>query len=558
MRLPAKPWLSAVMVIFLSGLPALSAARITVSDFQVQSANATYKFLGKGFAEFISIELLKSDAIELVEREKRLEAIREIELSQTGLIDEKAQIEAGKLLTAEYIVLGSIYDINNQLSITVRIIETRSTRVIWQDKVTGKLAQYDSLSAQITAKILGRLNIIVPAAVSAKQQSVVEKTEQVALKFSTAVDAIDRHDTDAARHSLDEAKQLDPRNDAITAYLRKLIVNTAKFRTISNEYFPNTNPASLGLMRQDRLFLTAAIVNLQEDVTRLKSVDRGVIEQDIRLNVGYQAPLGKKWGVGFEGIFFHYKDEVQRPDSASSGGGLTTNIYTNPDNFGGIGSLSYAPSENVSFGVGVAIYQQVKRQNWSNSVPAGGSASSGGGTTEIIRAMQLGLSAGMLVKNTSGTVVFDTLVGYSTQSTFLLEPTTMTVGSSVRAPIYNENTLTFGLFGKRVFLAIKEINDFYQDRNYFSARIIPVLEFWLTNWLSVRGGAEQNYANLSGTVYNNTGWVAGLSLRGIASGWDFDINYTKRNRPSRIIAGEIINEGIVYFTLSKSNNFISR
>lgn len=533
----------------------IHAARITVSDFQVQSANASYRFLGKGFAEFVSIELLKSDSIELIEREKRLEAIREIELSQTGLIDEKAQIEAGKLLAAQYIVQGSIYDINNQLSITVRIIETQSTKVIWQDKVTGKLGQYDALSAEITAKILGKLNIIVPAAVSAKQLAAQEKTEQVALKFSTAVDAVDRRDTEAARRDLDEAKKLDPQSEAISIYLAKLIVNTAKFRTISNEYFPNSNPAALGLMRQDRFFLSTAIVNLQETVTTLKSIDRKVIEQDIRLNAGYQTPLGKRWGFGLEGIFFHYKDEIQLPDKNAIGG-VPNTILTNPDNFGGIGSLGFAPTDNISFGVGLAVYQQVKRQMWSNTGAPGSPAF--GSTTDIIRNIEYGFSLGMLLKNTSGTIVFDTLVGYSTQSTFLLNPASMTVGNSVRAPIYNENTITFGILGKRLFLALKEINEFYQDRAYYSARIIPVLEAWLTTWLSVRGGAEHNYANLSGTAYNNTGWVAGLSLRGISSGWNFDINYTNRNRPSRVVTGEIINEGIVYFTLSKSDNFVSR
>lgn len=548
--------LLAILFFLFAHLP-LAAARISVSDFQVQSANATYRFLGKGFAEFISIELAKSDSVDLIEREKRLEAMREIELSQTGLVDEKAQVEAGKLLTAEYIVLGSIYDINDRLSITVRIVETKSTRVIWQEKFPGKLSHYDSLSGQIAAKILARLNLAVPGTISGKLGVVTEKTEAVALKFSSAVDAVDRHETEEARRDLDEAKLLDPENDAITAYLRKLVVNTAKFRTISQEYFPNTNPASLGLMRHDRFFLTAAVVNLQEDVTRIKSLDRGVIEQDIRLNVGYQAPIGKKWGFGFEGIFFHYKDEVQLADRSLTGPNNYRQIYTNPDNFGGILSGSYAPTENISFGLGAALYQQVKRQSWSNQ-PGATNVSGAGSATEIERAMQLGLSLGMLIKNASGTLMFDTLAGYSTQSTYLLNPASFTVGNSVRAPIYNENTLTFGLFGKRVFLAVKEINDFYLDRDYFSARIIPVLEIWLTNWLSLRGGAEQNYANLSGTVYHNTGFVAGLSLRGIRSGWDFDINYTQRNRPSRIITGEIINEGIVYFTLSKSNNFINR
>lgn len=540
-----------VMAAVFGLAPALSAARITVSDFQVQSANPEYKFLGKGFAEFVSIELMRASGVELIEREKRREAIREIEISQTGLVNEKAQIEAGKLLTAEFIVLGSIYDINHQISLTVRIIETRSGRLIFQDKVTGRLSQFDALSAQVTAKILTKLNILIPPEVSAKQASVAEKAEGVALKFSGAVDAVDRNDHDAARTQLDEAKHLDPRNEAIAAYLRKLVVNTAKFRTISNEYFPNMNPASPALLRHDRFFFSTAVVNLQEDVTRLKSVDRGVIEQDIRMNIGYQTPLGNKWGVGLEGIFFHYKDEIQN-DSKST---QNSNIFTNPDNYGGIGTVSFAPTENISFGIAAAVYQQVKRQQWSN---ASGQPGSFGTTTDISRSTEVGLSFGMLLKNTNGTVVFDTLVGYSTQSTYLLNAASMTVGDSVRAPIYNENTLTFGLLGKRVFLALKEINEFYQDRNYYNARIIPVLEVWLMNWISLRGGVEQNYASLAGTVYNRTGWVAGLSLRGIASGWDFDINYTNRNRPSRIVTGEIINEGIVYFTLSKSNNFISR
>jgi len=528
----------------------LAAARVSVSDFQVQSANPAYKYLGKGFAEFVTIELSKSDAVELIEREKRLEALREIELSQTGLVEEKAQIEAGRLLTAEYIVFGSIYDINNQLSITLRVVETATTRVVLQDRITGRLAQYDALTARITSRVLTKLNIAIPAATSAREKSAADKAENIALKFSTAVDAVDRNETEEARKNLDEARALDPENEAVAIYLRKLVVNTAKFRTISQEYFPNTNPASIGLARHDRFFLTAAIVNLEETPTRIPGQDKHVIEQDIRFNAGYQRPLGKRWGVGFEGIFFHYKDEASPLQKENPVPGQNSYVSTNPDNFGGIASLSFAPTENISFGAAAALYQQVKRQNTS--------ASMGGSTTDIIRGNQLGLSFGMILKNTAGTVVFDTVVGYSTQSTFLINATAMTIGSSISAPIYNENTLTFGLFGKRVFIALKEINEWWRDRNYYSARILPVLEIWPWQGFGLRAGAAHNYANLDGLVFNRTGWIVGLSLRSIASGWDFDINLTNHNRPSRIVDGLVINESIVYFTLSKSNTFVSR
>ena len=537
---------------FAATLPA-SATRIAVSDFQVQSANSEYRFLGKGFTEFVSIELAKSEKVELIDRARRLETLHEIELSQTGLVDEKAQIEAGRMLTAEYIVVGNLYDINNQLSITVKIIETGTSRIIYQDKVSGRLANYDSLSATITEKVLTRLSIITPDSVRQKSAGSAAKLDAVALQLSSAVDAIDRNDMGRAENNLRAAKQLDPENEAVALFLKRLVVNTAKFKTISQEYFPNTNPAFLAFMRHDRMFLSVAVVNLQETATRLKSIDRTVIEQDIRSNIGYQTPLGKKWGAGFEGIFFHYKDEVEQklPATVPGGDGPKASVLTNPDSFGGIGSLSYAVTPNFSVGSALAVYQQVKRQMVST-------LSASGSETNIIRSLQAGLTLGIAAKNDRGTLLFDALVGYSTQSTFLLDPVSVQVGQSVKAPIYNENTLTVGLFGKRVFLALKEINDFYQDRDYYAARLIPVLEIWLLNGFAVRGGAEGSYAQLNGERYTNAGWVAGLSLRGISSGWDFDINYTDRTRPSRVITGEIIREGIVYFTLSKSNNFVSR
>jgi|JI10StandDraft_1071094.scaffolds.fasta_scaffold110098_2 TolB-like protein len=546
-------YLSLVAVVVFGATVPLSAARIAVSDFQVQSANPDYRFLGKGFTEFVSIEMSKAERIEVIDREKRLETLREIELSQTGLVDEKAQIEAGRMLTAEYIIFGNVYDINNQLSITVKIVETATSKIIFQEKVSGKLSQYDSLSAAVTEKILTKLNILTPASVRRKSTENVNRQEAVALQLSSAVDAIDRKDIAGAEKSLRAAKKLDPENEAVTLFLQKLVVNTAKFKTISQEYFPNTNPAFLGFARHDRIFLSAAVVNLQETTTRLKSIDRTVIEQDIRANLGYQTPIGKRWGAGVEAIFFHYKDEVEQrlPATVPGGDGPKASVLTNPDSFGGIGSLSYAVTDNFSIGTALALYQQVKRQMVST-------LSAAGSETNIIRSLQAGLTLGIAAKNDKGTVLFDTLVGYSTQSTFLLDPVTVQVGQSVKAPIYNENTLTFGLFGKRVFLALKQINDFYQDRDYYAARLIPVLEIWLLNGFAVRGGAEGSYAQLNGERYTNAGWVAGLSLRGISSGWDFDINYTDRTRPSRVITGEIIREGIVYFTLSKSNNFVSR
>jgi TolB-like protein len=50
--------------------PAEEPVRLAVLDFEVQSDNPSYRYLGKGFAEFVSVNLLKIKDLQLVEREK--------------------------------------------------------------------------------------------------------------------------------------------------------------------------------------------------------------------------------------------------------------------------------------------------------------------------------------------------------------------------------------------------------------------------------------------------------------------------------------------------------
>ena len=54
--------------LLVHGLFAAEPTRVAVSDFQVQSDNPQYKYLGKGFAEFVAIEILKSGQLTLIER----------------------------------------------------------------------------------------------------------------------------------------------------------------------------------------------------------------------------------------------------------------------------------------------------------------------------------------------------------------------------------------------------------------------------------------------------------------------------------------------------------
>ena len=69
--------------------------RVSVSDFIVNSDNMKYKYMGKGLSEMLAIELRKSPDITLIERDKRTEALDEMEFSLSDLSDSTMQIQDG-------------------------------------------------------------------------------------------------------------------------------------------------------------------------------------------------------------------------------------------------------------------------------------------------------------------------------------------------------------------------------------------------------------------------------------------------------------------------------
>lgn len=529
--------------------------RIAVSDFIVQSENQQFKYLGKGFAEFIGIDILKSPNVDLIDREKRIEVIKEQELSMTGLIEEKDQVKLGKILAANYIITGNIFDIAGSLSVTFKVIDTSDAKVVMQGKITGSLSNYDYLSAQISQKILTQFALAIPDEIIAKADKLVEKQADTAVNFSNAVNAFDKNDLALAKAELEKAKTLDPENDAVNTYLQKLVVNTAKFKTITEMHYPNQNPAYLGIIKFDRLFFYSAFLNAQpffkeKRTTINESYDVDLMEQSVRFNLGYQFPVEDSYGIGIEAFFGFDKDGLYQKGNNKYG----DKLWTSSGNIGINLSLGRVVSDYFSIGAGAAFYEQIRETVY----PDNGNFTTGHTVYDKYYDFRIAGFAGFLIKDRNSTLIFDSMGGYSNEKQFTLDPVKHKVADEVKAPIYNENTFTKAFLGKRIFLVLKEVNNFYTDRDYLVIRAISALEVWPFTWLSLRGGYEYSHVKMEDTSKTGSGFTGGLSLRSISKGFDFDLNYTKRNRPSRILKGETIDESIIYFTVSKTNLFISR
>ena len=115
--------------------------RIAVLDFINTSRRDDQNYLIKTIPESISTYLVKSEEIEIVERTRLMDAVEEMKLGLTGLLDETTASKLGKAVGADSIIIGSFVEIREQLRINARIIDVKTAKAITSEQVTGNILE---------------------------------------------------------------------------------------------------------------------------------------------------------------------------------------------------------------------------------------------------------------------------------------------------------------------------------------------------------------------------------------------------------------------------------
>lgn len=302
---------------------ALSAAPeatppLAFSDFTVNSENASYKYLGKGFSELIAFELKKSPSIRLVEREKRNQLLEEMKFSMTGLTDEASQLEMGKLLSVRYLVSGEITDMGAMLLVSLSMIDVETGEIVWADQVTESGGKYGYIGAYFGKSILTYFKAGVSKSTEAAIEKPVEKDAAAVVALSEGIAAFDEGKKEEAKKSLEKAKKIDPGNVVAAAYLGKLASASAKFKVVPERYVSYYNPAYLGGLEKDRLFVNQTLARIQggyegdnHDLAPSEDKQTAVWEEEIDVFAGYAYPLSERLGLGLDFAMISRKDSQE-------------------------------------------------------------------------------------------------------------------------------------------------------------------------------------------------------------------------------------------------------
>ena len=323
MSFPKKSLL-AVLLFIIPFIWLSAAERIAIMDFKVESSNKSFQYLGKGFAEFVSVELSGTPGLTLVDREKRNAVLEEAKFGLSGLADDNTRTELGKLLSANYLLSGMILDMQGLLVVTCELVSVETGEIVVHEKADGKVSDYDKITKTLADAVVSGLGLKEEVKAVKAEEKPEQKTEKEAEKvlasFSRAVDAYDAGDTETAKKNLEVAASIDKSNKAVKVYLNKLYINTSKFKVVPFAYFPQGNPASLGLIKRDTLGVNLFIGYVpdtsglnNEDTWYILKGDYGpsgdtkyaVSEGDVYLFLKYQFPIGNSLGAGAE-LFFSF------------------------------------------------------------------------------------------------------------------------------------------------------------------------------------------------------------------------------------------------------------
>jgi TolB-like protein len=527
---------------------------LSMADFTVESDNPEYKYLGKGLAIMVGGELRKSKQVELIEREQLNAILKEMEFSLSDLANEQNQLKVGNMLSAQYLVMGNVVDMGVTLLVSVRVVEVSTGKIAWEDNTNAKLASYDYIGAVLAKSILTHFGATAVASTEQKVETIVEKKPDAILALSAGVDAFDRNDTQTAQKALEQAAKLDPANEAASYYLAKLVTNTTKFKVNTEPFYSYQNPAFLGILRMDRFHFSSGWQLDEIAAPLFFGTEHAYIpvpgyasltarEQDMGSSLGYYFPMGKAMGFGAEAFWSLVTSEME-----NQGGTGPNWLGSRRMPIGATLNFGVLVSEGISLGAGFTVYSQKDFGNPTmSSTPY----------SDIADVAASG-NAGFLIRNPDESLVFDTRIGYSTGTTDLIDPATLSAARQLQSTIFNENSMTFALDQKRLFIVLKQLNDVSVDRIFYYGRLLPAMEYFIAKWFSLRGGVEGALVLLNQSANFGYGILGGMTFRVPDWGFDVDLNCTFRMRPSRIIEGMMVPQTIMFLNFNLSNVFLKR
>ncbi|MCX5784628.1 MAG: hypothetical protein NTX59_02970 [Elusimicrobia bacterium] len=94
------------------------------------SADKSLDSIGITLSDLISAQMAAKKGFKLVERQRIEEMLSELKLGQSGVVDQNAAIQVGKMLGANVMAFGSFSSFGKKVLLTIRLIKVETGEIV--------------------------------------------------------------------------------------------------------------------------------------------------------------------------------------------------------------------------------------------------------------------------------------------------------------------------------------------------------------------------------------------------------------------------------------------
>jgi tetratricopeptide (TPR) repeat protein len=185
-------------------------APLAVLPLTYRNGPKEYAPLGRGLAEFISIDLAAVPQLTVVERLRVQGLLNEFEMAREGALDTESAPRVGRLIRTERLV-GGQYDVRDgELSVQATAYRPSAGELPELETSSGPMDDLFAVQKEVVRGVLRQLGVEPPADVQARIARRQTSSFPAFLAFSRGLQAEDQGDYDRANDLYDEALRLDP------------------------------------------------------------------------------------------------------------------------------------------------------------------------------------------------------------------------------------------------------------------------------------------------------------------------------------------------------------
>jgi len=158
-----RKWLFVFMILFslLFAGSLFAEKTIGVSSFSNLTNDKSLTWLEVGLADSISYKLKNVPDYIVIDRVNVDKVFKEVQLGQSGVVDETKAKKAGKALGADIVVVGNFVKYGNRMRINAKLVEVESHKILKQVQSDGVMDNIFELQDEIALKIINQTNIAI-------------------------------------------------------------------------------------------------------------------------------------------------------------------------------------------------------------------------------------------------------------------------------------------------------------------------------------------------------------------------------------------------------------